>query len=240
MLYSQDQRRPKHDRKQAHHARNNCNSLDPRCSQSRRSTLAIPRRLRCRAQIERRRGFPTCCLRTSFLRSLERLLWDASICLRNSDACGRSCRAGNIGARDLDNVGGCGVEVRLRHADLVIGEVVDDVGGAQECVAEKNGSCSGRHQAEATDEPRTVLEGWLAAIFEVNGCDEFAEADFDGRAASPAESEVHFCGGGAKGAREDGAELRVVDHSDSLSDGVDNTVWEVGRSRTRVENDGQS
>lgn len=57
-----------------------------------------------------------------------------------------------IGAgRDLLDVVGGRVEDGLGEGDLVVGKVVDDVGGAQEGVAEQGGGAAGRQDAEEAD-----------------------------------------------------------------------------------------
>lgn len=91
--------------------------------------------------------------------------------------------AWEAGAGDLLDVGRSAVEVGLRHGDDLVVEVVDDVGGAEEAVAEDDAAVGGLVDAELAG-GGSVLEGETG-----ERGDELAEGDVDLRAAVAAESE---------------------------------------------------
>ena len=52
--------------------------------------------------------------------------------------CSRSGRRGDRGARNFNNIGARSIEICLCHADLIVGQIVHDVGAPQEGVAQEN------------------------------------------------------------------------------------------------------
>lgn len=62
-----------------------------------------------------------------------------SLCGNRGNSRGNTSGVGDARVCDFEDVVGSAVEVCLGERDLVVGEIVDDVGGAEECVAE-NGS----------------------------------------------------------------------------------------------------
>lgn len=140
--------------------------------------------------------------------------------------CGRSGRRGNRGARNFNDVGARGVEIRLCHADLIVGQIVHHVGTPQEGVAQKN-RLAGVARGEETpgaDGAATVAESRLGAVLVEDGCNEFAEGDLDRSTAVAAKAERKDIWGFGKAARDDVAVVGIIDCANTAQNIVGDVI----------------
>lgn len=142
----------------------------------------------------------------------------AGIVLRLSRESRGGRGAGDCGAGDLDYVAAGGVEVRLRHADLIVRQVVHHVGAPQESVTKEDGlACvTGGQETPCAHWTTAVSEGWLRAVLVIDRGYELAEGDLDRRATIPTKAKREDIRGSGEAAGYDVAVTPIVYCTDTV------------------------